>query len=371
MSNAEKRDAAKPGSTPDPSPATPPPATTPSPKKEEDNKNMKKKEEDNNVMKTIYWGAAYFFCSSSMLLANKVAVYFIPAPVLITSVQYLVSALVPWVLSSMGWVESEPLTMETVAAYWKVPALFAAAIFANTKVLQTANVETFIVFRNTTPILVSVCDFFFMGKSLPDPRTFFAFGVIVAGSIVYTMTDQGFLLESYLWVLVYLVVIVTEMIYVKHVFNTVKMTTWGRVFYTNLLSMPFQPIFAVLTNEFAVWSKLYSGEIPVTTRGVVALLLACVGGIGISFSGIGFRNVVNATTFTLCGVCNKMLTVTVNRVMWSHHANNIGLGALVVSLLSGLLYKPAGPREEGSCSDRLYKSLTNEGESLTDKPASV
>eukprot|EP00756_Hemistasia_phaeocysticola_P059205 Hpha_TRINITY_DN35934_c0_g1::TRINITY_DN35934_c0_g1_i1::g.184889::m.184889 len=314
-------------------------------------------EDERSYRMVFYWGAAYFFCSSSMLLANKVAIHFIPAPVFVTTVQYIFSALVPFVLGRLGYVENEPLSMKTVLVFWRVPALFAAAIFANSKVLQTANVETFIVFRNTTPILVSICDFFFMGKALPDPRTFFSFVVIVAGSVIYTLTDQGFLLESYLWIVAYLVVIVTEMIYVKHVLNTVKMTTWGRVFYTNLLSLPFQPFFAVLTNEQNTWSKIVFGEIAVSMRGIVALAIACVGGFGISFSGMGFRASVNATTFTLCGVCNKMLTITINRLMWSKHANNVGMTALVVSLCCGLLYRPSGPREDGSCSDTLYQRL--------------
>eukprot|EP01062_Namystynia_karyoxenos_P019600 TRINITY_DN17371_c0_g1_i1.p1 TRINITY_DN17371_c0_g1~~TRINITY_DN17371_c0_g1_i1.p1 ORF type:complete len:399 (+),score=143.00 TRINITY_DN17371_c0_g1_i1:71-1198(+) len=308
-------------------------------------------------VRVLAWGVAYFFCSSTMLLANKLAIHLVPCPVLVTSCQYFVSALVPRVLHTLGIVECDHLEWSKVSSFWQVPTLFALAIFANTKVLQTANVETFIVFRNTTPLLVAVCDFFFMGKALPNARGLLAFFAVIGGSIVYTATDQGFLLESYLWVALYLVVITTEMVAVKHVFNTLQMSTWSRVYYTNTLCLMYQPLFLVATREYNQWLLFYTGQESISVKGVGMIALSCGVGLGISFSGTGYRNTVTATTFTLSGVVNKMLTVSVNYVMWDKHANGFGLGALAASIIGAAVYRPAGPREPGSVSDRLWHVL--------------
>ena len=52
-----------------------------------------------------------------------------------------------------------------------------------------------------------------------------------------------------------------------------------------------------------------------------------------------------ATTYTVVGVMNKMLTVTVNVLIWDKHASASGIGALCVCLLGGSLYQQAPLKE--------------------------
>lgn len=54
--------------------------------------------------------------------------------------------------------------------FWVVAFVFLGTIFTNIKCLQYANVETFIVFRSSTPMLIAVLDYFFLGRELPDHR---------------------------------------------------------------------------------------------------------------------------------------------------------------------------------------------------------
>lgn len=303
---------------------------------------------------TIAWGVAYFVCSASMLLANKVAVWMIPIPAVLCALQYLFCVIVCEVVSLLKMAVVEPWSMEKVRAYALVPCFFALAIFSNNKVLQYANVETFIVFRNTTPMLVCGLDFLLMGKSLPSFRTVFAFLLIIGGTIVYAMTDEKFEPVVSLWIAFYLVIITGEMVYVKHIFTSVEMTTWTRVKYTNGLSLLIQPFLAIVTREWETYSSIQS----VSLGAVFAILLSCIGGFGISFSGTEFRSRVSATTFTVVGVVNKMLTVTVNYFMWDQHANALGLLALFVTIAGGVLYQPAPQRLPGSLSEKVWLVLT-------------
>lgn len=312
-------------------------------------------------MMTIISGVSYFFCSASMVLANKFALTYMPIPAVICALQYLFSLLVveAVALSKRQGVERvtadvDPWTYDKIISYWKVPCFFAVAIFSNNKVLQYANVETFIVFRNSTPLFVCALDFLLMQKSLPNLRTIASFCTIVIGTTVYVVTDDNFEVRTSFWIVIYLVVIVGEMIYVKHVFTKVPMSTWTRVKYTNGLSLIAQPILLLVTMEFNSF-----GDVEVNLMTVTAVFLSCLGGFAISFSATEFRSRVSATTFTVTGVVNKMLTVTVNYFMWDKHANHIGLAALAFTIFGAFMYRPAPIREMGSFSHRVHSKIAD------------
>jgi hypothetical protein len=90
--------------------------------------------------------------------------------------------------------------------------------YFNGKMLELANVESFLVFRFSTPLCVALIDFLLMGKDLPHFRSLIAFILIICGAISYALADEGFLLESYLWACAYLIAICAEMMVVKHIF---------------------------------------------------------------------------------------------------------------------------------------------------------
>mmetsp|Transcript_1187 Transcript_1187/g.1776 ORF Transcript_1187/g.1776 Transcript_1187/m.1776 type:complete len:256 (+) Transcript_1187:185-952(+) len=134
---------------------------------------------------TLGYGLLYFFCSASMLLFNKLAIYHYQAPAFICLIQYAFCVVAVYLLKFLNFVEVDPLSWETVKKYWPVPALFSCAIFSNNKILQYANIETFIVVRNTTPLFVAILDFFVMGKSLPSKRSLGCFGLIILGTFLF------------------------------------------------------------------------------------------------------------------------------------------------------------------------------------------
>ena len=60
------------------------------------------------------------------------------------------------------------------------------------KTLQYANVETFIVFRCSTPIIISVADWLFLGRELPSLASWGSLVGLLAGAIGYATTDSNF-----------------------------------------------------------------------------------------------------------------------------------------------------------------------------------
>lgn len=294
---------------------------------------------------TLIPGITYFIASSSMLLVNKLAMTYLPAPALVTTCQYLVSALSVYVCTHfLKWMTADTeLRWVILRKYMIIPILFSAAIFSNGKLLQTANIETFMVFRFSTPILVALVDFAVMGKALPTSRAWLSFLLISLGAVVYAATDKGFSLTTYSWALFYLFVITSEMIVVKHIFSTIEMTDWTRVYLNNLLSLLFQPYFFFLTGEDQVVDQL-----DFTLPALFFLLCSCFIGLILAWSGTALRHKISATSFTVVGVTCKIVTELINWLMWEKHANEAGLMALGVCLLGSTLFVPSKKRDETS-----------------------
>merc|ERR1712039_312092 len=131
---------------------------------------------------------------------------------------------------------------------------FVLSIYFNGKVLQYSNVETLIAFRSCSPLAVSILDWAFLGRELPSLRSVTALLGVVCGAIGYVLCDSEFKMHgvsAYGWVSVYLVVIIFEMTYAKHMITNVKFDSpiWGTVLYNNALAVGPMLLLAVGSGE--------------------------------------------------------------------------------------------------------------------------
>lgn len=304
--------------------------------------------------------AGYMFCSALMLLANKLAVHYVPAPSFVLWCQLAGSALIVYLASKLGYIAIDKLELSSMGQFLFVPFAFLGTIFANIKILQHANVETFIVFRTSTPLLVSVADYLFLGRHLPDCRGLTSLLSILGAAIGYvyfdyksqTKEDKGFDSTAYFWVFMWYVIFSFDQIFIKHAITKVKMTTWSRVFYTNLIAS-FPLLVAIfLTGEFSKVQKVLSQNVSSlmsfelsSCLPLLFLLLSIAIGCSIAFFSFRARAAVSATYFTVVGNACKILTVVINIMMWNNHATAPGVGCLLVALCASFFYKQAPMRE--------------------------
>ncbi|XP_010262052.1 PREDICTED: GDP-mannose transporter GONST4-like [Nelumbo nucifera] len=283
----------------------------------------------------------YALCSSLLAVINKYAITKFPFPGLLTALQYLTSVLGVWVLGKLGFLYHDPFTLETAKKFLPAATIFYLAIFTNTNLLRHANVDTFIVFRSCTPLLVAMADTAFRKQPCPSKLTFLSLLIILGGAIGYVATDSAFTLSAYSWAFAYLGTITTEMVYIKHMVTNLGLNTWGFVLYNNLLSLMMSPLFWVLTGEYVdVLSSVGSNSDNLVEPGATfAVSLSCVFGLLISFFGFAARKAISATAFTVTGVVNKFLTVTINVLIWDKHASSFGLVCLIFTIVGGVLYQ--------------------------------
>ena len=281
----------------------------------------------------------YAVCSSTLSIVNKWALLGLPYPGLVTACQFLTTAVVVSIAGTLKYIDVEPLRKDKLMQMAPINIVFYLAIFTNGQVLKYATVETFIAFRSLTPLLVSALDTVVRGEPAPSRRTLCCLCAIALGAASYAHNDARITPAGYAWGVVYLSIIVTEMVYAKHVTATIQLSTWSLVLYQNTIALFLWPFASLISGEFQslrllVQTPEAESEPLMTMTTLVPLLLSCVLAIGISFSAWGTRSAVSATQFTVLGVACKLATVAINVLAWSHHASIEAQFSIIVCILS-------------------------------------
>lgn len=287
----------------------------------------------------------YSLCSSMMLVVNKLAMRSYPVAGAVNLMQLTSCSIFVFAIGSLGLAKTDPVRWEMVKPYGIYVCAFAAGIYSNMKALGATNVETIIVFRACTPITVAVIEWAFMDRELPSQKSSLALAVIVGGAYTYVSMDAEFSMTgsgAMFWIASWYFLLCFQMTYGKVLLQNVKLdTVWGPVLYTNLLSIPPTIMLAVILGDF---QKMETAE--ASENANLWVSLSCVVGIAIGYSGWMCRDMVSATTYTLVGVINKLLSVLVSVTFINTDASWASLAALGVCLVAGTQYSQAPRRSE-------------------------
>jgi len=303
----------------------------------------------------------YCLCSGGMLLINKLAVSHLPLSGLVTTAQFSTCAVVVYTMKLMGIIVADNFEWDKAKYFIVHVVAFTIGTYTNMQVLWMSNVETVIVFRSCTPLAVALLDYHFYGRAAPSLRSCFSLLLITAGAVSYILTDRDFQVRgvaAYYWVMVWWIVLVFQLTYGKFLVTGIPLSSlWTPVLYVNTFSILPAVGVCILSGELTSPQKLPYLE-QLDSVGLAWVLCSCAMGIGISWAGFWCQSLVSATTYTVVGVMNKMLTVTVNVLIFpDKHASPMGIAALCVCLLGGSLYQQSPLREEVLDRDRSYPEM--------------
>eukprot|EP00531_Pseudo-nitzschia_arenysensis_P015482 CAMPEP_0116118136 /NCGR_PEP_ID=MMETSP0329-20121206/1944_1 /TAXON_ID=697910 /ORGANISM="Pseudo-nitzschia arenysensis, Strain B593" /LENGTH=351 /DNA_ID=CAMNT_0003611745 /DNA_START=67 /DNA_END=1122 /DNA_ORIENTATION=- len=296
---------------------------------------------------------SYSLCSGSLVLLNKLTLHFLPFPSLVVCVQLLACVIIIYGAMFMKVIDVDPIKWEYVKPYMLYIFFFSTGIYCNMRSLSISNVETVIVFRALSPMVVAFLDALFLGREWPSTRSWGGLLTLVIGAVGYASFDEQFLtqgLQAYSWPTLYMIIIALEMAYGKKIVKEVPLQTRsGPVIYTNLIGFIPMLMLANVGNEYSKFWEFFWGELGghLPTVSVILLALGSFVGTGIGYSGWWCRSLVSATSFTLIGVMNKCLTVLVNSLIWDQHANPGGIFCLFLCIAGGIMYKQAPMRSTG------------------------
>ena len=289
---------------------------------------------------------AYSTCSGSLLLVNKVLMTLIPAAPLVTAIQCLFCIVAIGgcaVVFGQPRLGVFPPPSPILRAYALYSGLFVIGIYTNMKALAATNVDTVIVFRSAVPLVVAFGEWAWMGREAPSKRSLAALLAVVAGSAAFVMEDAEFRvtgLRAYAWSGAYMLCIASEMLFGKHMTSNHEVTLATSVLLTNAFALlPFLAIGASTGELSRGLDAAYF-----TPTAIAVLVASCLLSAGIGFSSWWARSLLSATTFTVIGTVNKILTVLLNVALWNKHASALGTFFLLVCIAGGSAYQQAPMR---------------------------
>jgi len=214
------------------------------------------------------------------------------------------------------------------------------------RALEGASVETIIVFRACTPLCVAGLEYLFMNRDLPDMKSTGSLLAVMAGASAYVSMDDSFRIGgmgAYFWIFVWYFLLCFQMTFGKYLLKQVDLeTVWGPVLYSNFLSIPPTMILGMTLGDFDKWSR---GGVEVSDPAVLWVGLSCIVGIAIGYTGWASRDMLSATSYTLVGVVNKLISVMISVTFINTGASMGGIAALMVCLIASTQYSQPGERK--------------------------
>ncbi|KAL4185962.1 hypothetical protein AMTRI_Chr10g8410 [Amborella trichopoda] len=116
------------------------------------------------------------------------------------------------------------------------------------------------------------------------------------------------------------------MVYIKYMAANLGLSSWGCVFYNNLLFLLMAPIFWFITGEYVLAIQASKSSFWVRSWASFAVGLSCVFGLVISFFGFAVSMAISTTAFAVTDVVNNMF-------------DPFGLICLLFTILEGVLYQ--------------------------------
>ena len=192
--------------------------------------------------------------------------------------------------------------------------------------------------RCCLPLCVCVVEWLFLGRQLPSLKSQGVLAGVLLTAGVYIMTDPSISFEGsfmgIVWLNVWFWLLVFQMTYGKHICDSVPMSQWERVLYTNALGVPWTLLLFFFFGEHRTLAKAEASA-PMLTWVTLSLIF----GVGISYTGWSLRVIVSATTYSLVGVLNKMATIAFNMIAFPSDTSVVGVMALVACVLIGCFYE--------------------------------
>lgn len=196
--------------------------------------------------------------------------------------------------------------------------------------MNFSNVNTFLVLRSLVPLPCSLAETFVYSEPWPPALSGIALLVTVGGAVGYSIVVGGFELRSISWALIYLFMMPIDAILIKHSISSLEISSWGLVYYNNLLAALPAMVFVFFFEASSSASFITMIQAAADPEARLIIALSCVMGVAISYFQMNTRYYVSATAFMVLGVVNKFATVLVNNVINEHQ----GAGAFLCILLS-------------------------------------
>lgn len=153
------------------------------------------------------------------------------------------------------------------------------------------------------------------------------------------MANQGMVMGSLAWVLLYMALMPLDGVLIKHLVNASGLSPWGLVLYNNLCAAVPGLLFSMLLErDVFLRNGLISSLAPMQV--LFPVLLSCVASLAISYFQLNVRKIISSTAFMVLGVSNKFLSVLLNQfARLDTNGSALSIGSVLLSISGAILFQ--------------------------------
>ncbi len=237
----------------------------------------------------------------------------------------------------MGWVDYPPFNWETAKQWAPVNIFFCAMLFTGMTSLQYNSVPMVTIFKNVTNITTTMGDYYFFGSHV-QTLVMVAFGIMLSGAVAAAWNDITISGIGLFWMSLNCVATSGYVLYMKFATKNVKLSTFGMVFYNNVLCVMFLLPVAFILGETGLF--LSSPAIHTVDYGFKNLFAGMVGFL-LNFASLHCVAVTSPTTYAIIGSLNKIPVAFLGYILFHSIITNETWFFIGVSMMGGFLYSYA------------------------------
>lgn len=293
-----------------------------------------------NVGETAIAVSSWMVCSIGMMLFNKFAIKAFPVECTLVALQMLVTvlAMVVFCFSTI-----KIGSLYDVLRWTMVVPFFTGMLLSSILALKFAPMSLVVVFRTLSPMASLLIERFY-----PDPLRLSGYMIgsiitMVIGAVLYTtaMKKSGFGGIGWVFLNIFFAVgdrLLQRLMLAKDQ-SPVDISKTGITLLNNLEGMLPLLVVMGIKNEFA--------EIPeavehLSIAGAIWVILSCVVGVAISYTGIWAQSMISATSFLVLVNANKFVIIFIEAFcMKTKTLSTIQVVGACITILGGVFYGKA------------------------------
>jgi len=260
--------------------------------------------------------------SVCMTLLNKQLSQILPEPFTLLVLQNACACVFGWFFSQIGLIPILAVNQLQLMLAFANSILFSAMICTSMFALSTSSTALVIVFRNSSPLLTSLLEYFFLNGHTSFREAVFLMCTL-GGAIVYSLGDLSADGRSFAWCTINLILSCTLTIFEKWITNKLKeqQTSSGLLLLRNLFSTAAIVPLALWmsTNQTTTTAaqptatdSLSSMSISLSSFNLVLIFLSCIFGYLIGFIYFLLQRRTAAVSINVANCTYKLLTVAIS-----------------------------------------------------------
>lgn len=210
-------------------------------------------------------------------------------------------------------------------------------LFTGMASLQYNSVPMVTIFKNVTNITTTIGDYYFFGSHV-QTLVMVAFGIMLSGAVAAAWNDIMITWTGLFWMSLNCISTSGYVLYMKYATKSIKLSTFGMVFYNNVLCVAFLLPVAFVRGEIGLF--VTSPTIHTPDYAFKNLFAGMVGFI-LNFASLHCVSVTSPTTYAIIGSLNKIPVAILGYILFDSIISNETWFFIGVSMMGGFLYSYA------------------------------